>query len=209
MDQVSLNDLEDFEMNFDREILSNSKTISNVILFSAVNWLDDISNFTQREGSKWDNIVITLFKEFWRFIADICVHNGQGLTEDDYSNKIKNIMIDIENLHSPDKVTKSKIKSLIQNKLYQSFLLNLRKLHTTPEPATYRLVVHGVIQEIQGKYFQQVYKGEFGLRKRIYDPEYSEIMENLVQTNNDNLKALISIFKNEFYLFFKVIYCLT
>lgn len=205
MDALNLSNMEDFEMNFDKEILGYSKNISNVILFSALNWLDDVSTFTQREGEAWDSIVAELFREYWLFVVDILLNNGQGLTEDDYSNKIKNTIIDIETQYSPDKVSKSKIKSLIQNKLYQSFLGNLKKLNGQVGSSTYRLIVHGVIQEVLGKVFQQAYKQEFGMQKRIYDPVFGEIVESMSLRINDNFRFLINYFKNDIDQFLTVI----
>lgn len=184
-------------MNFDREIMTNSKNITNVLLFGGISWLDDVAQFSQREGSSWDTLVTDLFKEFWRFIFSIVVHFGQNLTEDDFCNKIKNILIDIENEHAPDKVSKSKIKSLVQNKLYQLFLNSLKKLNNEPESCSFRLILHGVLNEIQGKSFQNVYRNEFGLRKRLYEPEFAEIVETMVQSCNENLVNLVNISKNE------------
>ncbi len=196
--------MEDFEMNFDRETMTYSKNISNVVLFAALNSLDDISTFTQAEGSNWDSIIVDLFKEFWRFLLAIIISNGQELTEDDYSNNIKNIIIEIDTQHVPEKVSKYKIKSLVQHKLYQFFIGSLKKLNSTPETSSYRLIIHGVMHEFQGKNFQAVYRNEFGLRKRLYDPEYSEVLELLVQKNNENLKYLINYFKNEFEVYLRV-----
>ena len=196
--------MEDFEMNFDRETMTYSKNIANVVLFAALNALDDISTFTQAEGSNWDAIVVDLFKEFWRFLLAIVINNGQELTEDDYTNKVKNIIIEIDSQHVPEKVSKYKIKSLVQHKLYQFFVASLKRLNSTPDTSSYRLIIHGVMQEFQGKNFQAVYRNEFGLRKRLYDPEYSEVLELLTQKNNENLKYLINYFKNEFELYLRV-----
>ena len=196
--------MEDFEMNFDREIMSYSKNISNVILFAAINSLDDISTFTQREGSNWDHVVVDLFKEFWRFLMSILVNSGQDLTEEDLSFKIKNILMEIENQYTPEKMSKYKIKGTIQNNIYQGFLSNLKKLYVTPEAGSFRIIVNGVILEVQGKYFQMVYKNEFGLRKRIYEPEFAEVLELLVHKSSENLKFLISYYKNEFEVYLRV-----
>lgn len=197
VDSVNLNNLEDFEMNFDREIMSYSKNITNVVLFGCLNWLDDVAQYTQLQGSAWDELATDLFKEFWKFIISIIVHAGQDLTEDDLCNKIKNIMIDIENEHSPDKVSKSKIKSLVQNKLYQTFLTNLKKLNTEQETGCFRLILHGIVNEIQGKSFQLVYRNEFGSKKRLYESDFSSIMDGLVKSSNENLVNIISLGKNE------------
>lgn len=197
VDSANLNHLEDFEMNFDREVMANSKNITNVVLFCCLNWLDDISLYTQRQGGSWDEVVVDLFKEFWKFVMSIIVHAGQDLTEDDFCNKIKNLLVDIENEHSPDKVSKSKIKSLVQNKLYQLFLTDLKRLTTEQETGSFRLILHGVINEIQGKSFQLVYRNEFGSKKRLFDADYSSIMEGMVKHSNENLVNLISVSKND------------
>lgn len=197
MDDANLSNLEGFEMNFDREIMTYSKNITNVVLFGGLNWLDDVSQFCQREGSDWDNLVTDLFKEFWKATISIIIHYGQDLTEDDICNKIKNTLIEIENEHSPDKVSKSKIKSMVQNKLYQLFLTNIKKLNSEPDSCSFRLILHVVLQEIQGKTFQMVYKNEFGAKKRLYESEFSDIVDNMTHNCNENLVNLISFAKSE------------
>lgn len=184
-------------MNYDREIMAFSKNITNVVLFCCLNWIDDITLYTQRQGASTDDLVTDLFKEFWRFILSIIIHSGQDLTEDEFCNKIKNILIDIENEHTPDKVSKSKIKSLVQNKLYQTFLSDLKRLNSEPETGSFKLILHGIVNEFQGKSFQLVYKNEFGTRKRIFEQEFSTIMDGIGRTVNENLVNLISVSKNE------------
>lgn len=184
-------------MNFDREILTYSKNITNVVMFGGLNWLDDVSQFCHGEGSQWDGLITELFKEFWRATVSIIVHYGQDLTEDDICNRIKNTLIDIENEHSPDKVSKSKIKSMVQNKLYQLFLSNIRKLNSEPDSCSFRLILHEVLNEIQGKTFQMVYKNEFGTKRSLYESEFSDIVEKMPHNSNENLVNLISFAKSE------------
>lgn len=197
IDQVSLSHLEDFEINYEREVNTYSKYITHVILFAGLNWLEDTSIFLKREGSSWDSIVGDLFQEFWRFVLDIVVTNGQGMTEDDYTNKIKNILIDIENTHSPDKVSKSKLKSHVQNKLYQTFLVSIKNLNMQSDNPTYRLISHYLLLEIHGKNFQQNLRQGFGIRKRTFESELSPLGEHIVEMMNKNMKCIISVMRNE------------
>lgn len=197
LDQVCLSHLEDFEINYEREVSTHSKYITHVILFAGLNWLEDITVFIKKEGTAWDSIVGELFQEFWRFVLDIIVTNGQGLTEDDYTNKIKNILIDIENAHSPDKVSKSKLKSHVQNKLYQTFLLSIKNLNSLGDNPTYRLIAHYLLLEIHGKNFQQNLRQGFGLRKRTFESELISLGESIVEMMNKNMRCIISVMRNE------------
>lgn len=194
LDQLNLSAMEDFEMNFDREINSYSKVICSVILFCAMNWADDISRFLKTESAESDRAAIELFREFWKFIFEIVANQGQGLTEDDYLGKIQKIIMEAESADRPERASKPKN---VHTKLYVSYLASLKDLKVELERPLFKLVVHGVLLEIQGKNFQQAYKSEFGGRKELLQEEFNLIMDKISHTVNDNLKKLLSTFKDD------------
>ena len=194
LDQLNLSSMEDFEMNFDREINSYGKVICSVALFCAMNWVDDISRFIKAEGAESDRIVSELFREFWKFIFEIIASQGNSLTEEDYLSKIKKIIMEAESPDRPERASKPKN---VHTKLYTGYLNSLRELKTEPEKPIFKLVIHGVLLEIQGKNFQQVYRSEFSQRRDLLQEEFASVIEKMSHITNDNLKKILCAFKDE------------
>lgn len=141
-----------FEMNFEREIQQQAKTIIHSLLLSFLNWLDDLESLKISEEEH--RMLLTVYiQHFWKLTTDLIRHGSFHLTEDIILEDIIELVLKFESEDAENTITKVKLLTLLKSKSFASFICDLRELKSFKSSLCMELLRFKLVSEMKATHF--------------------------------------------------------
>ena len=197
--------LDIFELNFDREMSNTAKQITQTILLSSINFVNDMKTVISLGRQVWNMRLSQMYGNFWRLTKSVLVDFGQGLNEDDLLEVPKSILFSIEASSQDERVSKSKVLGLIKNKVYYGLLEDLKQLRSTKDTIFMILLMIKVFGEIKGATFGgplvESYEDE---RLGLFSVVFKDVVGDYEYESIESVKKFVSIVRVFYTKSFKV-----